>query len=119
MKFSLALLLISLLTFSWASPALASSDPPKVSISPPTQEIVLNLTDHTKSFQLSITNLSDLTLSLSLSSVDLGSYGTPAGQSFLGISAQDFAKRYGLTKWLTLPAGSLAFSPHQERNITF
>ncbi len=120
-KFS-SLKLVGLVVLGLAAPLLFSHSSQAaarggVTISPAYQDIAVN-GNESLSEEFSITNNDNTPATFDLTTVDMGALNDTGGIVFSGLPA-DYAVRYGLAKWLSLPEQTVTLAGHEARKIAF
>jgi hypothetical protein len=103
-------------------PMFAAQPRPKktggVTISPASQEIIVQPKDKTPRGSFKITNQNAAAETFTLSAIDMGALDETGGLAFTGL-AQDYQKKYGLAPWISLNRTSLRVKPGATETITF
>ena len=103
---------------TWPSAAHAAAKPASnaISLSPFVQNITIESSDSTKSYELELTNNSPNLQEIDLSSHDFGSLNDSGGVLLIG-SNDSYSQHYGLTSWLTLETDTVVLSPGESRQV--
>jgi hypothetical protein len=98
-------------------PAPATKTPSGVTVSPAFQDVQIQADEPRHLLQFSITNNRPTVESIQLSTTDFGALSETGGLFFIGANPTDLQKKYGLSKWLSLPEPSVTIQPKQTTKI--
>ena len=115
--FSLVLFSLTLLNSAVHQKVVAATKSGGITISPAYQDLPV-VGNQSVSDVFSITNNDDTPATFELTTVDMGSLNESGGVAFSGLSA-DYASKYGLAKWLSLPEQTVTIAGHETRKINF
>ena len=87
-------------------------------ISPAFQEFDVLPSQTTNSQSFSISNNDNVTITYNLSAVDMGALDDTGGIVFSGLKT-DFTQKYGLAKWINLPASEVTVAAHATQAVDF
>lgn len=90
---------------------------PGVTLSPSTQEIVLQPDQASQSFSLDVTNQTAAALSFDVSAVDFKSLDESGGVAFVGPASAGLAAKYGLAAWILLEKSMLAVPAGDKQSL--
>ena len=114
---SLLMLILATVAVQAHSLALGPSSASNITVRPFLQELKINPGDTSKDFQLSLSNDSNFTQVFHLVAVNFGSLNETGGLAFEGANANDLARKYGLSKWLSLEQNNVELGPNQQTTI--
>lgn len=99
--------------------AAATAKPPTgITVSPAFAQISIQATESEYPFKFMITNDQNYPVTLSLSSADFNSLNETGGLFFVGSNPTDLQKRYGLAKWMSLPASTATIPAKKTVSLT-
>jgi hypothetical protein len=115
---TLLVLMISLLQTGGAlAVALPGNIAGSVGISPSFQNVSIAKNQAQAHYFVTLTNLTSHDQAFKLSVEDFGSLNESGGVAFLGTSSSAFARKYGLSAWLTLDQGQVTVPAGQSEQI--
>src|SRR3990167_10715885 len=97
-------------------PLHAADDQRGLIVSPAFQEIILDQKDREKDFVVSVSNDTDVVVTLRLSVLDFGSLDESGGVAFLGASS-DLEKKYALASWMRPERNVVTLEPGETQSI--
>src|SRR6266404_633901 len=119
-RFKIWSLMLALLVFGFwflkFAPAQAAS-PSGITVSPAFQMVTIPAGASQQPVTFSITNDQSVAQKLSLSVADFNTLNESGGLFFVGTNPTDLQKRYGLAKWVSLPATLVTIPPKQTYKI--
>lgn len=109
------ILLAALLGLGWfvATPDIVQAEAAGITITPSLQEIILNPTEATKTFDIRVTNHTKASRSFSVYALDFGSLNDTGGVAFAGGQSDDLIKKYGLADWIELSESNITVQPDE------
>jgi hypothetical protein len=110
--------LLLLITLGFNSVSAQNKKSGGITISPASQEIVLDKDEKTLSGSFTVTNNNDTPETFMLSTVDMGALDETGGLVFSGLP-QDYQEKYGLAKWISLSRTSVTVKPKTKEAIDF
>jgi hypothetical protein len=95
----------------------ASKLPTGITISPAFAQISIQATESEHPFQFQITNNQNYPVTLSLSSADFNALNDTGGLFFVGSNPTALQKKYGLTKWMSIPSSTITVPAKQTAKV--
>ena len=111
-----AILVLCLLTNHAA--AATTQTPTGITVSPAFAQISIQATETEHPFNFQITNNQDYPITLSLSSTDFNALNDTGGLFFVGSNPTAQQKKYGLAKWMSIPAPTVTIPAKQTAKLT-
>lgn len=115
MKKLLASLLLALAITPLLTPVTARATE-GIGLSPSIQEVQLNEDQKSVNFEVNISNSTNETVDLRLSTLDFGALDESGGIAFIG-KTSDETTSYGLSQWMILEKDRLALKPGQTQSV--
>lgn len=116
MKLRVVIAALVFAAVAWSPVYAEASNTRGIGLSPGMQELELRAGDESVGFSVTVTNLTEDTVSLRLSLLDFGALDETGGVAFLGRSSQD-AGNYGLRQWMRLDKDRFALEPGQSEEV--
>lgn len=97
------------------TPLLASAT--GFTVTPMIQEVVLDQSEESESYAVTVTNATDTLATFELSVIDFGSLDASGGVAFLG-AAGELRDRYALASWMRPETDEITVAPGEERSVS-